>query len=196
MIIEGLQDSFLVKRGLDIVLYAYFRHDTQAKQTIPVVLASLIVQLIKQTGKVSSDIQKLYQDYRGSSNKKMAPAINRMVKLLQRELARFHRAYIIVDALDEYSLPNYSPSHALVVQLQRLNARLLITSRYPVGLVPTTFSTLKVSAHIDDIRIVLKTHLTGHLATIVNDTPGLLEEILNAVVTKSAGMYVTHVSFC
>lgn len=187
-VIEDLQAKFLVKWGYEIVLYAYFRHDTQSTQSVPHVLASLLLQIIKHKRKISTDIRNLYEDY--SMRKGMVPTTDRMIALLRSELSAFFKVYIVVDALDEYSVPDYLFSHALVKQLQLLNARLLITSRHPVGFMPDTFLTLHVSAHADDARIFVQQHLTGHLANILTRTPRLLDEIVSAVVAKSDGMYV------
>lgn len=175
---------------MDIVLYAYFRHDSQVTQTVPLVLASLLLQVVKYKRKISPGVQKFYEDY--SSRQNIPLPIDVLAALLRSELSGFVRAYIIVDALDEFTLPDYARSSELLEELQRLNARLLITSRYDVAFIPDTFATIRVSAHESDIRIFVQKHLSGHLAHVVARTPGLLEEIVLGIVTKSAGMCVVH----
>lgn len=53
-------------------------------------------------------------------------------------------------------------------------------------LAPTIVSTL------DDTCMLVLRHLTGHLPGIFVRTPGLLEEIVHMVITKSGGVYVIH----
>lgn len=168
-----------------IVLYVYFRHDTQSHQTIPNVLASLLQQVVRIQGHVSDELHKLYEAF---SSSRIIPAPDRLIKILRLELSAYHKAFIVVDALDEYSTEAYSRSHDLIYHLERLDARLLITSRHHVDFTPDTFSSLYISAQADDIRIMVRDHVKGNLAKIIARTPSLLEEIAATIVTKAEGM--------
>lgn len=188
-IIEDLQERIFAKvPGSDsgVVLYAYFRHDTQSSQTIAVVLCSLLYQAIKRRRGFSEETKKLYERY--SQGRRLAPAYDLTSKALIAELSAFKVAYIVVDALDEYCVKDSSLSYPLVTQLLRLNAKLLITSRPHIKLDRHAFWTLRVSAHADDIRSFVENHTEQGISDVIMRSYGLLEEIVEAVIAKSEGM--------
>lgn len=171
--------------GSRIVLFAYFRHDTQSHQKIPNVLASLLHQVVRIKRHISDELHNLYEAFSSSG---IIPAPDRIINILRLELSVFRKVFVVVDALDEYSTETYSLTHDLVSHLERLDARLLITSRHRVDFTPTTFSSLDISANAADIRIMVLDHVKGNLAKIINHTPSLSEEIVNTVVAKAEGM--------
>lgn len=97
--------------------------------------------------------------------------------------------YIVVDALDEFSLDDPPSALALIHDLEELNVRLLITCRYNISFLRRT-SMIEVSASTEDIQTFIEKRISScpRLKDLIARSSGLRSEILKEVTAKSQGM--------
>ena len=168
------------------MLYIYFKQNSQAIQTTPIILANLLGQVIRKTKIVSGAVRKLHEEYKSIKPATM-PRPDLTVEALKSELLVFERTYIILDALDESLVANNAQ---LVANVESLGAQLFITSRYEVPFSLHESSKIGVEAKEDDIRAYIKEQIQNNprLRKFIEIDPSLSSEIVYKLVEKSRGM--------
>jgi len=114
-------DSISNNRDDIAFVFAYCRYTDQL--SITDILASFVKQLVKRHPRFLSSVVSVYRNYLVDET---SPIEQDWLELLQTLISSFNRAYIIIDALDEF------PDNArdgLLNALVSLKASLLITSR-------------------------------------------------------------------
>lgn len=130
IIIEDLKESEFANKA---ILRVYNQSTNQSFQTSQFICSNLLSQLLEQLGlrEPSKEAVSLYGEY--CHRTESWPRLDEVIKVLQVELRCFDCAFIIVDALDEFSSEkNSAPTLQFVQDLERLDARLLITSRHTI----------------------------------------------------------------
>lgn len=184
-VIEDLIKAFPSEKK--IILYAYFKHNTQSCQTIPIVFSNFLSQVVEKQDELSPPVLQLYKEYAADN---AIPRLDKVTAVLKSEISSCKRSYIVVDALDEFSLKDPNVSSGLVAELESLGARLLITSRYQVNFTPDTFSRIGIFASSDDLIIYIREQLAKNvrLKKMLKGSPKLENEIIENVCEKCDGM--------
>lgn len=189
--IDHLQSHFRSEDDIK-VLYAFCDYKDQGIQTVRTVLASLWGHLMKSRLLDMRECEALEKKY---LERKVQPPETEMLAILQDEIARYPRIFILLDALDEFS-SNHREDLLFALQKLGLNVNILITSRYIAHVESTTTRNtqqLQISAADADLRTYIagrltrETRLGGH----VEKDPKLAEDITNIIIQRAQGMYVT-----
>lgn len=180
-----------------VILYAYFKEDSQSSQTVSIVLVSILAQIIQRKGTLSQAVLDLFKEF-SSQGGQTLPTPPKTARVLQSELSMYQKVYIVIDALDEFCPSDYASSRSLVVHLESLAAQLLITSRFNVDFEQESLSRrITVSAARDDIfklvEALRKDH--GRLNRHLNREACLLDEMVEVVDKRSQGMYMSSLLF-
>jgi len=175
----------------DVALaYIYCSYKEQEDQTAANLIASLLQQLVQRKSIVSEDVASLYLRHVSARTR---PTLGEWSKLLQSEVHRFSKVFIVVDALDECSGSN-GTRDSFLIEIQKLQPRihLLVTSRL-IPNVEHTFETairMDICASREDIRRYLNGRINREhrVAGPTKDNPDLREEIINTIAEKAEGM--------
>jgi hypothetical protein len=116
--------------------------------------------------------------------------------MLHREIGRFSKTFIIIDALDEYTEPD-GAKDTLLNELRKLhpNVRLLVTSR---NMCPSAWAfkieLLEIRASDEDVGRYVKHRISesSQLVGFVKMRPSLEDEMVTTIVEKAKGMYVHY----
>ncbi|KAL8796487.1 MAG: hypothetical protein Q9195_001161 [Heterodermia aff. obscurata] len=107
------------------VLIAYCGYNEAKSQSIDNLIAALTKQIIQMQPNVSKELKEMYKSH---CKTETFPPLAELVKTFQREIAKFQKCFIIIDALDE--ILDENKRLQLLEILVNGNANLLITSRY------------------------------------------------------------------
>jgi hypothetical protein len=164
----------------------YFDYKRQKEQTIQVVLASLSRQIFETQLEASVVIDDFYTR---CSTQKISPTEADVQEALRAGISKCHKAYIVLDALDEY-LANFSNEAiqdllALLLSLGD-NVKLMVTSRV-LGAMEGIFRTLEairleICAINEDMERYVEDRIAKELP-FAADLSGLIVE----KVTQAAG---------
>lgn len=143
---------------------------------------------------MQSSISETAKSYYLSNSKEKKPPEPQFIQdLLQAEIGRYGRVFIIIDALDECSDKN-NERNVLLTELQKLLAlpakvQLLFTSRPSISILShfPNCKTLPISAREEDIKHYVRSKLP-HLHDFVQRDPILQEEIIDGIVQTACGM--------
>lgn len=155
-------------------------------------IGALLQQAVARRSAVTPEIRTFYEQHR---SKKTKLSLDECVSLLQVELSRYSRAFVVVDALDETDELDKTRSQ-LMSELQRLpsNTQLLVTSRH----VPSIEAglnkpqCLEVQASDKDVRIYLDERIEREerLKKHIRADPILRDLVIDSIAKKAQGMYV------
>jgi hypothetical protein len=130
--------------------------------------------------------------YHHHVKKRTRPTLSEWSKLLQSEVRRLSKVFIIIDALDECPESN-GTRDSFLIEIRKLqpSIHLLVTSRH----IPT-ISDFENAARVDvrasdkDVRRYLKDRIERErrLVRHVKADPTLQETIINTIVEKAKGM--------
>ncbi|KAJ5140290.1 NACHT nucleoside triphosphatase [Penicillium atrosanguineum] len=115
------------KPGVGIAFF-YFSFDDEAKQDDNGMLRTLLLQLSVQLNDGDKYLEQLHALYKSGS-----PPVDVLLDSLQRILLRFHKSYILLDALDES--PRYNKREGVLKAIKEIRSwlipgiHLLVTSR-------------------------------------------------------------------
>jgi Cdc6-like AAA superfamily ATPase len=169
------------------VACVYLTHKESEDHTPAKLLAGLWRQLL--LGKtVGSRAKELYQQH---CNKGTSPSTQEVFEVLRQSLTKFSRAYIIVDAVDEYP---ETKRNILFGYLRKMGStvNLMITCRPHImahSCFPNAFS-LEIHASEDDIRryVDAQIQMSSRLSRHVRFSPELQEEIHCNIMHTVDGM--------
>ena len=186
-VIGQLQEIF---EGEDIVIvYLYCNYRRKLEQTSLNLLGSLVQQLAQQSSGVSEELQMLYKKH---IDKKSRPNLDEILEVLQSEVGRFSKVFIVLDALDE-CINSHDTKDVLGSSLRDLTSKadvnLLVTSRFipEATCVFEDCHQLEIRAEVEDV----KTYVLGNLSRLpkfVLRHMDLQDAIVDAVAKAVDGM--------
>jgi len=172
------------------IAYIYCSYK-EPNQTAINLIGSLLRQLIHAQSTIPDDIVRLYRYH---LHQQTRPRLAEYSKLLQSEVRRFSKAFIIIDALDECS--ESDGIRGLLPEVQKLlpDIYLLVTSRH-IGNIERGFegvNRLEIRASDADVKDYLNARIEQdpQLARHIKADPTLRYTILNTIIQKTNGMYV------
>ena len=152
-------------------------------------IASLWAQLVQNSGSLSSEVKDLYRTY---IRQRSSPTLSDVSKILQSEIGRYSKIFVVVDALDECPESNRS---ALLKELRALQPtiNLLVTSRF-LDSIANDFegaTRLETSASAEDVQTyaIRRISREQRLSRLVGKDAALGKTIVETVVGNSKKMY-------
>jgi hypothetical protein len=162
----------------------YFNYTEQMKQTVDILVASLLKQIFRVSGANSEKIKSLHKRHRTNSTR---PTFDELSKLLELEMETYSKVFIVVDALDECR--EDVETRAKFLRLLRFfpkNISLMVTSRY----IPSIAQGLNGMERLD-IRATDKdiaTYADNRINLAPQHIKDLRELIINKIVKNADGM--------
>lgn len=184
---EHLENTRL--NGNIAVAYTYCVYN-QERQTAANFLASLLLQFARQVRTMNVDMRSIWHKHRETPS---PPIIEELVQLLKTLSNQFSKAFVLVDALDEF--PEVERGK-LVSQLTMLAPaiKVLVTSR---GLpsIQSLFSTagrMEIPSQEEDMRTALAARIEeeGFLKASVKQDPRLHDTIIETIIRRAKGMFL------
>jgi hypothetical protein len=174
----------------DVKVAYLYCNQTAADQTAVNLIASLLQQLAQSEAKVSDGINALYEEHK---RKRTRPSLADFTLLLQNEVQRFSRVFIVIDALDECMDGNTRDSLLSVITKLRPYVHLLITARphiRPAG----DASILEIRSNRLDIDMYIHSRLQEQhrLKRYIAKDPELGNKIIASVAELSEGRSVSY----
>jgi hypothetical protein len=189
--VNRLREQFKDKAKFGIA-YIYCNYKEKDAQTPVNLIASLWMQLVEDHGSLSTDVKDLYEECvkRGTR-----PPLSAVSRVLQSEITKYLKVFVVLDALDEYSESD-GTRKLFLTEIRRLipNISLLVTSR-DIANIELEFQNaarLEIRANDEDVRSYLKSRIEGQpqLARHIEKDATLQDAILDTIVKKANGMYV------
>jgi Cdc6-like AAA superfamily ATPase len=187
IVVNSLLDRFSKVDDVGVVVF-YCSYSMREEQTKEKLLAGLLRQLVKPKHSESDRVQALYELCK---NAKRRPSFSELSGLLQHVAGTYSKMFIVIDALDECESKDWSP---LITELRRLQTqlpalRLMVTFRQHVKITEefTDAVTFEIRAHSWDLEHYIKGHMP-RLSKHVEETAGLREEVIEAIVKAADGM--------
>jgi ankyrin repeat domain-containing protein 50 len=181
---KHLQSTFQDENGVAITCI-YLNYKEQNEQSVPVLIASLLKQMVQDRPTISENVKVFYERHRHQNTR---PILDDFIEALKVEIGTYSRVFILVDALDECE--NHETRANLLRILRSIltsgTVRLLVTSRDLLSIAGEFRATkrLDIIAHNQDIR----RYLEGRIATGPTHLKRLQEYIISQVVQNAAGM--------
>lgn len=154
-------------------------------------MASILAQFVRQRDRSITEVEECWKTYRETSEK---PSSSENIRLLKAMRGHFSKAFVLVDALDEF--PD-AERRSLIRDLNTLapTVQVLITSRYVPSIRSQlqAFGTMPIKARDEDVRIALAARILDagdDLARVLKKDPTLHETIINAIIEKTKGMFL------
>lgn len=171
------------------VAYLYCNYKRHAEQRTSSLLAAMLKQLVQDRPSIAQPVSDLYDHHRVRGSR---PSVEELLDALQSVLAKYSKAYVVIDALDECEDRESTRSQLLKLcrdlQGQR-DLRLMATSRHIADIADKFKGVphLEVYASNDDV----KRYVVGQfdqLAKCVKRDSDLQELIQNKIVEAVDGM--------
>ena len=177
------------------VIYAYCYYKERSQQSLPNLFGGLLKQLLSLRNAVPADAKTLFGTNKGRHHHWTLVEVS---SLLKAELERYRKAFIIVDALDEYS-ENPNNCDSLLAELEKLReySNLMLTSR-SVAPYMNAFrgaSRVRIAAEDRDVRLYLESQIPA-LPKFVEANLDLQELIIQTITEAVEGMCVPSISQC
>lgn len=192
--IEHLQKT--VQRQGFAVSYIYCSYQRRAENSVPVLIAAIIRQLVQQElGPVYEHISKLYDEHKPRGTRL---SLAEMIKALEVTLPSCLSFHVVIDALDEFVAEQNSDYkdqdiRQLLFQLRDLqiktNVNVMITCR-PIPEVEDVLQNvtkLDIQANQNDVKLFVKGQ-TSRLPQIISGDPVLLKEAQDVIAEAAEGM--------
>ena len=167
--------------------YIYCIYKEKDEQTDSNLISSIVQQLLQSHGFISDQMSLLYYHH---AKRQTRPSFGEWSDLLQSEVRRHPKTYIIIDALDECS---ETARDTLLDEIRRLsNTNLLVTSR-PNLTIERDFEgaeSIEIRASEEDVRKYLECRIPKErrLQRHVKEDPVLLNTIISTIVERAKGM--------
>jgi hypothetical protein len=202
IVIEHLRRVFEQDSNVGVAwIYCDYKH---THVQTPVNLIAGLWRVLLDRNAPSQDAKNLYQRHADHGT---SPRLPEMLELLQSEVSRYSRVFVVVDALDECLGDNHT-GITLVRELEALRptVNLMVTAR-SLKIIQRDFetaATLEIIASADDIRNYVANRISEEprLSLRVSEDAALREDIIRAVLETSTGMYgavtteLHHLSCC
>jgi hypothetical protein len=186
IVVDHLKRSF--QQGDAAIAYIYCSFKEQEDQTAVNLIASLLQQLVQRNPIISDEIVSLYHRH---IKERTRPTPNEWFKLLQSEICRFSKTFIIIDALDECPESTRDSFLAEIRKLQP-SIHVLVTSRH-IANIEHEFeeaARIEIRASDKDIRRYLGGRIEEErrLLRHIKADPTLQGTIINTIAGKAKGM--------
>ncbi|KAM3430343.1 hypothetical protein NHJ13734_007784 [Beauveria thailandica] len=183
IVIDDLFHRFESVRDVGIA-YIYCNFQSQEKQKIDHLLASLLRQLAQRRPSLPQEVKFLYDNHKIKQTK---PSVDEISNALQSVARLYPRVFIIIDALDECETECRSTFLSHMFSLQAgTTANILATSR-PIQTIEKDFGgrseMVKISARDDDVERCLDNDMKT-LPLLGKDNKGLSEKSKQSLRTR------------
>jgi Cdc6-like AAA superfamily ATPase len=177
------------------IAYIYCNFKRQIEQTLEDLLASLLKQLAQGRSSLPESIKSLNSRCTSGNSR---PSVGDISKVLQSVATEYSRVFILVDALDECRVNDYSQANLLsqISELQtKCNVNVFATSRFIPDIIDRFKGDLilEIRANEQDVERYVKGHI-DELPRFVRRDPDLQQEISSKIVKAIDGMYVDSYS--
>jgi hypothetical protein len=182
IVIDDLTTRFLHDQSIGIA-YIYCNFRRQNEQKVEDLLASLLKQLSQEQPALPESVGILYNKHKGKGTR---PSLDEISEALQSVAAKYSRAYVFIDALDECEVDGCRRKFlAEIFNLQaKCGVNIFATSRF-IPQITERFKysmTLEIRACDQDVREYLKDRiLQSESAILVPVSEEIQSGIINAV---------------
>ncbi|OAL55039.1 hypothetical protein IQ07DRAFT_531702, partial [Pyrenochaeta sp. DS3sAY3a] len=190
-VVDHLQTKYLGQTSVSIC-YVYCDFHEQKSQTVDVLLASILEQLVWGLPCLPKVLRKSYMDH---GRDRSQPSAAEIVNLFRECCSSMSKVFIVVDALDECD-PVTKVFKQLADRLSVLSTmvapvRLLATSRFILEIVQYYEGavSLEVRAQKEDVERYISGRMLG-LSTCVQRSDALRESIRSKLVDVVDGMFL------
>ncbi|KAK4452241.1 ankyrin repeat-containing domain protein [Podospora aff. communis PSN243] len=171
-----------------VVGYLYCNYKEAGHQTPEAMLGSLLRQVILHRGCLPKDLED-------ASTTANPPDLEMLSRVLAQEAEGHSKIFFVIDALDECSDSNMERTTLLgELEILPANFRILVTSRHTRTMAENLrhATHIDISATADDVQRYVMTRVKKDLSAIPRllSDKCLVEEIANAIVAKSEGMFL------
>jgi hypothetical protein len=187
IVIDNLRERLKNDIGVGVACI-YCNYKEKDAQTVTNLVAGLWAQLVQNSGSLSTEVRDLYSTHVRQNS---SPTLDEVSEILQCEIARYSKIFVVIDALDEYPEGDRS---TLLKKLRELRPtiNLMVTSRY-LDTIANDFEgspQLEISANIEDVRAYIVGRISGEkrLSRFVGKDAALGENIVNTVAGKAKKM--------
>lgn len=192
---DHLRSKYLAQETVGIV-HLYFRYDDEKQQTVKEMTGSILQQLVQRRGAVDSDIKAIYDSY---TAKDIKPTTNAYVGLIEKQMEKLERFFLVVDALDECPENKRREFFRVLNRLPPM-VNIFLTSRDDTKVYPyitREIQELVIRASDDDVKNYVQSRLeeeidSPRLGYHLLEQPSLREDIVRDVAQKADGMHVSH----
>lgn len=188
LVISHLEQKFAQKNVA--VAYIFCNYKDQANQTVVNLVASLLQQLMRSHAVLPQEFAHFINRHIW---KRTRPTRAEWSNLLQLQIRRFDRVFIVVDALDEYSEEG-GTRDSFLNEIRKLQpfVHLLITSR-PISGIENELdgaTHLEIRATDGDVSRYLENRIVkeGRLRRLLRADLALQETIIAKIVENAKGM--------
>jgi NACHT domain len=186
IVVNYLERSF--EQAGAAIAYIYCSYKEQEDQTAVKLIASLLQQLVQRKSAVSDEIASLYRCHIEEGTR---PTLSKWSELLQLEVRRLSKVFIIVDALDE-CLESTRDSFLIEIRKLQPSIHLLVTSRHNIIIEPEfeKAARVEIRASDEDVKKYLKDRIESErqLVRQVRKDPALQETVINTIMENAKGM--------
>ncbi|KAF7131364.1 hypothetical protein CNMCM5793_004535 [Aspergillus hiratsukae] len=188
IVIDDLTTRFLNDQSIGIA-YVYCTFLWKDKQPVEDLLASLLKQLSQGQPSLPDSVGDLYNRHKAKGTK---PSLGEISKALQSVAAKYLRAFIFVDALDECEVSNGCRRRFLteIFNLQAIcGVNIFATSRFIPQITERLNGsiTLEIRADDEDVRKYLRAEILHSESTLLVSHS---EEIQNSITEIVDGMFL------
>ncbi|KAL2860013.1 hypothetical protein BJX68DRAFT_251851 [Aspergillus pseudodeflectus] len=167
------------------IAYVYFNFRERQQQQLEDLLLSMLKQLVRPDA-----LEAIKIFYQSHMRKKTRPAVDEILDVVTKVVARLSRAFLLVDALDECH--SASRFLSILFELQvRSGASLFATSRF-IPEIMTLFSgcpSIEIRATDADIAKYIAENIAHELRPIVLEEPDMPRDIITGIVSASDGIF-------
>lgn len=172
------------------VVYIYCNYKQQTEQTAVNLVTSLLKQLVQDHWVTYDNVRSLYRHH---TDRCTSPTFDEFRDILQSEIERYPKVYIVVDALDE--CPETDGTRARLLSALRSfgsTVSLLVTSRNLASIEADFRGTKRLDIHAidEDIRRYIEGRIPREprLAKHVDGHQPLQEQIVKNITESVRGM--------
>ncbi|KAF4158277.1 hypothetical protein CNMCM6936_005011 [Aspergillus lentulus] len=186
-VIDDLTTRFLDDQSIGIA-YIYFNFRRQNEQKVEDLLASLLKQLSQEQPALPDSVGTLYKKHKDKGTRS---SLDEISEALRSVAAKYSRAYIFIDALDECEV--YGRRTKFLAEIFDLQAKCAVnvfaTSRF-IPQITERFKcsmTLEIRACDEDVRKYLKDRILQSESAILVPVS---EEIQSGIINAVDGMFL------
>jgi len=177
------------------IAYIYCSYQEQQEQKPEDLLLSLLKQLAQKQLAMLTNVEHLFKRHK---TKQTRPSFDEIIQTLHSTIQLYSRAFIVIDALDEYHGSNRDGQNRLlsaVFNLQnQTQLNLFATSRY-VEEITSQFkrcTSKEIRAQDDDVLRYVNVRIPQLLRSQISKHPKVQDTVRKDVVKAADGMYVHH----
>ena len=173
------------------VAFVYYNFRQQHEQRRIDILSSLLEQLSRQLPSLPECVIELHKTHNGKL--RTQPSTREISSTLQNVIKEYSRAFVIIDALDEYEADRFTLLSELFEIQKKANFNLLTTSRplpdieRHIGRLFVQSTYLRIQTLPEDVEKYIDANL-HKLPLLVSHDHKLINEIRTEIVQAASGM--------